>query len=295
MPRINPNDTDKYQSNSGGEWLSLKNHGDVATVQFMYNSYDEVDSFACHKVQVGDKERYVNCLRTYDEPLENCPFCAEGIPAKPVNFIMMFQHEDEKIKIWERGKQFMSKLQGLFNRYVPLSEYVFQIERNGKAGDQKTTYETFPMDGIEPYDLTEIEKPDLLGGLILDKTYEEMNIYLDTGSFPPTEEEQQSYQPAQRRGAPQQQTRRPAQTQQAPRRGAQQQPQRPAPTHQPSRQAPTQAAPQQNSRRGGASTTTGRTQTAAPTQAARPQSTRRGAAPQQQVYVELPPDENEVF
>lgn len=287
MARINPNEADKYQNNLNGEWLSLKNHGDVATVQFMFDVYDDIDSYVCHKIEVDGKERYVDCLRTYDEPLDNCPFCAAGIAAKPVNFILMFQHEDEKVKIWERGKQFLSKLQGLMNRYVPLSSYVFQIERNGKAGDQKTIYEIFPMDAIDPYDLNEIEKPELLGGLILDKTYEEMDIFLDTGSFPPTEEEQQqqAYQPAPRRGA--------AQTTQAPnRRAAAPARQQPAP-QQPVRRVSTpaqQPAPQQPaSRRGGSSTSTGRTPTNHPQQAARPQSTRRGAAPQPVA------DENEVF
>ena len=257
MARINPNEADKYQNNLNGEWLSLKNHGDVATVQFMFDVYDDIDAFVCHKVQVGDKERYVDCLRTYDQPIDDCPFCAAGIPAKPVNFILMYQHEDEKVKIWERGRQFLSKLQGLINRYVPLSSYVFQIERNGKAGDQKTTYEVFPMDGIEPYDLTDVEKPDLLGGLILDKTFEEMDIYLDTGSFPATEEE--TYQPPkqqQRRGAPQSRQQAPERQQAPARRGVAQTP-APAAQSAPTRRA---AAP-------------------APTQQKRPQSTRRGAAP----------------
>lgn len=280
MARINPNEADKYQNNLNGEWLSLKNDGDIARVQFMFDVYDEIDSFVCHKVQVGDKERYVDCLRTYDEPLENCPFCAAGIPAKPVNFIVMYQHEDGKVKIWERGKQFLSKLQGLMNRYTPLSSYVFEIERHGKAGDTNTKYELFPMDQVEPFDLTEVEKPDLLGGLILDKTYEEMDIYLDTGSFPPTEDEQQQAPPQQRRGAPAQNNRRQA----APTRQTQ------PPAQQTARRgaAPTQpqTQPQGASRRGAGSTS--RAAQAPPQQQTRPQSTRRGAAPQQT-------DENEVF
>lgn len=281
MARINPNEADKYQNNLNGEWLSLKNDGDIARVQFMFDVYDDIDSFVCHKVQVGDKERYVDCLRTYDEPLENCPFCAAGIPAKPVNFIVMYQHEDGKVKIWERGKQFLSKLQGLMNRYSPFSSHVFEIERHGKAGDQKTTYELFHMDNVDSYDLTEVERPELLGGLILDKTYEEMDIYLDTGSFPPTEDEQQQAPPQQqRRGVPAQNNRRQA-----------------APTRQPQQQAPQtarrgaaptqpQAQPQGASRRGAGSTS--RAAQAPIQQQTRPQSTRRGAAPQVD-------DENEVF
>jgi hypothetical protein len=206
MARISEEQAGQYSNNLNGEWFQLKNDQDVARVQFMFDSIDELEIFACHKVKVGDKERYVDCKRTYDEPIDNCPFCAAGIPVKPVRFVIMFQHDDQKVKIWERGKTFISKLQGLMNRYNPLSDYVFDVERHGVAGDKDTKYELYPMDRVEPFNLDEVEYPELLGGLILDKTVEEMQIYLDTGSFPPTAEEeannashpQQSSMPARR-------------------------------------------------------------------------------------------------
>lgn len=184
MPRINPNDTDHYQSELNGEWFQLKNDQDVARVQFMFDNYEDIDVFACHKVKVGDKERYVDCLRTYDQPIDMCPFCAAGLPAKPVRFVVMFDHGDNKVKIWERGKQFITKIQALMNRYSPLSEYVFEIERHGVAGSTDTKYEVFAMDRVDPYDLTEVERPEFLGGLILQKTEMEMNYYLERGTFP---------------------------------------------------------------------------------------------------------------
>lgn len=189
MPRISASEAENYQSNLNGEWFSLKDDGDVARVQFMIDSIDELDVFACHRVKVGDKERYVDCLRTYDEPIDKCPLCAEGVPVKPVRFVIMYQHDDGKVKIWERGKNFIAKLQSLCNRYSPLSQYVFEIERVGKAGSKDTRYEIYPMDRVEPVDLTQVEKPELLGGLILDKSAEEMDIFLDTGKFPQTESE----------------------------------------------------------------------------------------------------------
>ena len=202
MPRINVNASENYQSSLNGEWFSLKNDKDVARVQFMMDNLDDLDVFACHKVKIGDKERYVDCLRTYDEPIDKCPFCAAGIPVKPVRFVIMYQHDDSKVKIWERGKNFIAKLQSLCNRYQPLSEYVFEIERNGKAGDMATRYEIFPMDRVDPVDLTKIEKPELLGGLILEKNAEEMDVYLDTGNFPATEDTAPAEPQPTRRGAP---------------------------------------------------------------------------------------------
>lgn len=201
MPRINPNEVENYQT-SNGEWFSLKDDKDVARVQFMMDSFEDLDVFACHRVKIGDKERYVDCLRTYDEPIDKCPLCAAGNPVKPVRFVVMYQHDDQKVKIWERGKNFIAKLQSLCNRYSPLSQYVFEIERVGKAGSKDTRYEIFPMDRVEPVDLTDIEKPELLGGIILSKTADEMDEYLDTGSFPQTNSDSSSSQSGGRRVSP---------------------------------------------------------------------------------------------
>jgi len=188
MSRIREEDTQYYQNELNGEWFNLKNDGEIARVQFMYDSIDELEVFVTHKVKIGDKERYVDCLRTYDQPIDDCPMCSAGIPCKPVRFVEMFQHDDEKVKIRERGKQFIAKLQGLFNRYTPLSSYVFEIERHGKAGDKETKYEIFPMDKVDAFDLKEVERAELLGGLILDKSFDEMEVFLQTGNFPNTDD-----------------------------------------------------------------------------------------------------------
>ena len=61
---------------------------------------------------------------------------------------------------------------------------VFEIERHGKKGDNKTTYELIAMPEVEPYDVSEIEKPEFIGGVILDWTPDEMQTFVDTGVFP---------------------------------------------------------------------------------------------------------------
>lgn len=197
MARVSYEDSEKYFSGSGSDWFQLKNDGDVARVQFMLNSIDDIPIFSTHKVKVGDKERYVDCIRNPQDPIDACPFCAAGLPAKAVRFIVMFQHDDNKVKIWERGRQFISKLQGLINRYNPLEEKVFEVERHGKAGDTNTKYEIYPLDGVEPVNLDEVEMPELEGSLILQKSFEDMEYYLDNGSFP---DDVQSEAPVRRRG-----------------------------------------------------------------------------------------------
>lgn len=186
MPRVNFDEVNKYQSSANGEWLSLKDDGDVARVQFLFNTVAEIPVFAVHKVDVGGKERYVNCLREYSDPLEMCPLCAAGLKVHVVRFMVMYDHEDGKVKMWERGTTFVTRVQGLMNRYtkLPFSSYVFEIERHGRAGDMKTKYEIYPMDGVDGYDVSDVDFPEFLGGLIIDATEEDQETYLRTGDFP---------------------------------------------------------------------------------------------------------------
>lgn len=188
MARITADQMDNYGDNNSSEWLKLQNDGDVARVQFLYKDYNDfTDIFACHKVQIDGKDRYVDCKRDYDSPIDDCPFCAAGIKVSPVMMLTMYDHTDDKIKIWERGKVFRKKMEALFNRYPNLSEMVFEIERRGAKGDKKTTYEIFPMPNVEPVDVSQMERPEFIGGFILDKTPDEMLTYLNTGEFPNTD------------------------------------------------------------------------------------------------------------
>lgn len=186
MARITADQMDNY-GGSSSEWLKLQNDGDVARVQFMYENYsDFTDIFACHKVKIDGKDRYVDCKRNYDSPLDDCPLCAAGVAVSPVMMLTMYDHADGKIKIWERGKTFRKKMEGLFNRYPNLSNMVFEIERHGAKGDNKTTYDIYPITDAEPVDLSELERPEFVGSFILDKTPDEMVTYLNTGEFPQT-------------------------------------------------------------------------------------------------------------
>lgn len=186
MGRINPDDMDNYSSNTESEWFKLADDGDIARVQFLYSSYDELDAFAVHKVKLEGQQydRMVNCLRDYDESIDNCPLCAAGYKVEPALILSMYDHNDSKIKIWQRGKTFRKIIESKFNRYPNLSDMVFEIERHGKARDQKTTYELIAMPEVEPYDVSEIEKPNFIGSVIIDASADDMQTFLDTGSFP---------------------------------------------------------------------------------------------------------------
>lgn len=183
MAEFNINEIDNYGGQGGGGFFSLKNDKDVATVRFMYETIDDIMGYAVHEVELDGKKRYVNCLREYNQPIDDCPLCAAKSRVIAKLFIILFDEETKEIKIWDRGKTFYSKISSLAARYNPLVATPFEIERNGKRGDMKTTYETYPLDSDDTSlkDLPEI--PELLGTLILDKSYEELEFFLNNGFF----------------------------------------------------------------------------------------------------------------
>ena len=133
---------------------------------------------------MGDgKTRYVNCLRSYNEPLDMCPLCAAQFKVVPKLFIKLFNEDLGECQIWERGKTYFQRISSLSSRYNPLVNEVVEIERNGKAGDKQTSYEFYPISN-SPVNLEDYDCPEPLGTIILDKTADDMNVYLDTGFFP---------------------------------------------------------------------------------------------------------------
>lgn len=183
MARFNAQEADNYGGQGGGGFFSLKNDKDVATVRFMYNTIADVEGFAVHEIEVDGRKRYVNCLRDYNQPVDDCPLCAAKQRVIAKVFLHVYDEETQEIKVWDRGKTFFSKISSLCARYNPLVSTPFEIERNGKKGDTSTTYETYALatDDLTLEDLPEV--PELLGTLILDKTYEELEFYLDNGYF----------------------------------------------------------------------------------------------------------------
>ena len=190
MARFRADEAENYGGSGGGGFFSLKNDKDVARVRFMYNTIEDVEGFAVHQVEIDGKKRWINCLRDYRDPVDVCPFCRDHQPQYAKLFIPLYNEEEGKIQIWERGKKFFAKMSSICSRYASkdnLVNHVFEIERNGKAGDQQTTYEVYEV-GVDETELEDLpELQDILGGFILDKSAEDMEDYLETGYFTPEE------------------------------------------------------------------------------------------------------------
>ena len=197
MGRVRYDEVDKYGGQGGAGFFSLKDDGDTARVRFMYDGVDSIEAFAVHQIEGEDgRKRYVNCLRDYRDPIDKCPFCREKKQTQVKLFIPIYNIDEDKVQIWERGKKFVQKMVSICSRYsnsdTPLCSHTFDIERSGKKGDTSTTYEIYPADkdNTTLEDLPEVPNP--LGGLVLDKSAEDMDAFLETGYFPPEDDEDET-------------------------------------------------------------------------------------------------------
>lgn len=178
------NDAEKYGGQGGGGFFRLENDKDVATVRILYDSIEDVQGYAVHEVTMDGKKRYVNCLRNYGDPVDACPFCAAKMYTTVKYFVPLFNVDNNRVETWERGKKFGQKISSLCARYPHLVSHTFEIERNGKAGDQQTSYEFYETGKDENVLLDDFEIPDALGTVVMDKSADEMQYYLDRGGFP---------------------------------------------------------------------------------------------------------------
>lgn len=183
MARFNFEESEHYQAKSNNSFFKLQNDGQSAVCRFMFNTINDLEGFSLHEVEVNGKRRVVNCLRAYDDPIDNCPFCKANMSVVSKLYIPVYNCDSQEVQIWERSGAFFKKFIEPCAHNNPLVSGVFKVTRRGKAGDKKTDYDLYPIDKDDTTleDLPEV--PTLLGGLILDKTAEEMEEFLATGSF----------------------------------------------------------------------------------------------------------------
>lgn len=190
MGRLTGDNIEQYTTNGGSgksSYFSLKNDKETARVRFLYESASDIEGFTVHRVRVGDRDRYVNCLADEGE----CPFCRAGLQKFVKIFVPIFNETTGQIQTWERGQKFYGKLSGLCARYNNLVSRTFDIERNGKPKDTQTTYEIYPVGDADGTTLDDIlddcgvnSLTNPLGTIILNKTADDMEYYLNNDDFP---------------------------------------------------------------------------------------------------------------
>lgn len=184
MARFNASQADNYKPAGTGSFFSLANDKDFETVRFMYNNMDDVEAFSVHEVEVNGQTQWVNCLREYDQPVDNCPLCAAGNKLQVKMWVPLYIVKTGEVKIWERGRTFISQLDTASRRFNPLVSGVFDIERQGKKGDQNTTYSLINIDKDDTQLADLPELPEVMGSIVKEFTFEELQNYLQTGTLP---------------------------------------------------------------------------------------------------------------
>jgi len=188
MARFNVANADNYGGQGGGGYFSLKEDKETAQVRFLYDTVDDIEGFAVHEIPDKNSnspyaKKSVNCLREYGAPVDDCPFCKAGKPVKVKYFVPIWNIKENRMQTWERGKKFGGRLSSMCSRYPHLYTHIFEIERQGASGSTETQYEIWEtgQTDVKLEDFGEIQNP--LGSHVLDKSAEDMQYYLDRGSF----------------------------------------------------------------------------------------------------------------
>lgn len=194
-------------------FFKLENNHDKAVVRFLHENYEDFSRRPVHYVRVPDKKfrTAINCLRGDSEPETACPLCSCGLTKEQcgkrskkiyIEFLVykILDRNNKVIKdytnepkrlVWERDRRFDDKIFSLASRFNPLCDFVFQVERFGESGSTNTEYDIYTIDVDQsqyPFELPEkVYNPD--GVQVADKTADEMNYYIENGSFPPADSE----------------------------------------------------------------------------------------------------------
>lgn len=191
------------QSNStsyGVSYFGLKNDGDTAIVRFMIDSVEEFDILAIHNITVDGKFRKVSCIRDARQPLEACPLCEAGEKLTTKFFIKMVQYVKNENNtftavpcIWERSFNYAKTLKNLLEDYGPLSNVLFKVRREGQPGDVSTKYAinyaapaVYPEAAYPKPTENPFSSFNILGSMVLDKSYEDLAAWVENGRFPST-------------------------------------------------------------------------------------------------------------
>ena len=210
MAKISFNDLAQETANTSGtsnNQVSFFNlaDGEEAIVRILIDTVDDFDIHTIHNVEMQGYQfgRKMNCLRNPLDPITACPLCAAGKKLDQKLFIRIIQYvtdvQSGKVvpmaKIWERGvrdRNFGTQaLKSYIDSYGPLSEIICKIVRRGQK--LNTEYQFIP--NLNP----NVYRPDIyikdatifgdyspLGGAILNKTADEYAQFLLTGTFPQT-------------------------------------------------------------------------------------------------------------
>jgi hypothetical protein len=212
MGRMTYEEAKQYENNSG--LFILPDDGNKATIKVLIESMKDIYSYMIHYVKHNGQNKKIECRRSnLGESIEKCPLCEAGNRVAIRYFLPIWDFTEDMFKYWERGPKFKNKLITLCQNYYPVYDEVFQIERIGVAGDQNTNYEfenitdRFLKDNPDEdinFTLEDLDVPDVFdetANIVLVKSNEEIEYYLQHGKFEDDTFTYQDEQPARRSGS----------------------------------------------------------------------------------------------
>ena len=186
-------------------FFKMKNDKDEALVRLNVASLDSLQFATVHQLGAAQKWMKVSCLNPVGSYYDTCPLCAAvsggnnsiGKASKKVYVQMMVAYKDvttgqfsEAIPvIWERPAGFSREIANLLNDYGDLTQKVFKVTRNGAAGNMQTTYSIsyiplFDKPESVTTDFSAFANFNIAKHSFWEKTLGDINIFLNTGSFP---------------------------------------------------------------------------------------------------------------
>lgn len=199
MGRMSLEEALKYMNEPTGFFM-LQEDGDTADVKILADSLTNIEFFSIHMMRYNGKWIKVPCFKKpYGDEETFCPLCAcnkekERIAYKKF-YIPLYNITDNIFQYWERGVSFKRTLTTLCEKYYPLRDEIFQIERIGAKGDPNTTYELLNVtedyvnDGLMEEIQEKSEGEEIVdvfseeAGLVVIKSKEEIEYYLKYGKF----------------------------------------------------------------------------------------------------------------
>lgn len=172
-------------------------------IRVMIDNVGDILNNICtvHPVRVGNvnfDNRYVNCIRTANEPLEQCPLCSAGVDVKERLFVKVIAYNEQTHEaqacIWDlptKGQaNWVQRFKNYLDNYGPLSNIFCKATRTGKGLDTK--YDLIPNVNPQMYNDSTFPRKDdafdnfnLVGSfMLMDKNAGEMMEYVNTGKFP---------------------------------------------------------------------------------------------------------------
>lgn len=212
MANISYNEVNKASNNSNEYAVGFFNlkDGEEAIVRFAITSIDDFELFTVHPITVGQSSypnRRVSCLRSNPktDPMNMCPLCARGEKVQQRMYIKMIQYVNEngqiipKAVVWDRpAYSYAPQIKSYLDNYGPLTNIICKIVRHG-AG-LETKYDIIPnlnpqmySDQIYVKDFSAFSNFKILGRMVLDKSFEDINEFILTGNFPMKDNTAASY------------------------------------------------------------------------------------------------------